>query len=68
MEIPKEAIADLKQIHQGLTGETLSDSQASAMAEDLFRLFVAVYEPLPKVMIDKLNSRSPEARMDSKDN
>jgi hypothetical protein len=52
MELPKEAVSELKVIHEGLTGEILTDSEAQEMGQDLFRLFLAIYEPLPKKWLD----------------
>jgi len=60
MTIPKEAIAELKQIHLKLTGERLTDSQAEKMAQDLFRLFLAVYEPIPEKWLEELPVESSE--------
>jgi len=53
MIMPKEAIAELRQIHRQLTGEILTESEAQAMGEELFRLFLAVYEPIPKAWLDE---------------
>ena len=53
MTIPKEAITELQKIHQKLTGEFLTEAEAQAMAADLFRLFLAVYEPIPKKWRDE---------------
>jgi urease accessory protein UreF len=47
MELPVEALSELQQIHCRLTGEKLSNQQASEMGRNLFRLFLAVYEPVP---------------------
>jgi len=54
MTIPKEAITELRQIHRQQTGEQLTDGQAEAMAQDLFRLFLAIYEPIPKRWLEEL--------------
>ncbi len=47
MQIPREAITELKLIHRELAGETLTEAEAQMMASDLYRLFLAVYEPVP---------------------
>ena len=47
MEIPPEALNELKETHFRLTGERLTNGQATAMGQDLFGLFLSVYEPLP---------------------
>jgi hypothetical protein len=53
MSVPKEALIELKQIHLRSTGELLTDAQAQEMAEDLFRLFLAVYEPIPMQWLEE---------------
>jgi hypothetical protein len=55
MEIPKEAIAELKQFHFQVTGEMLSDGEASEIGQELFRLFLAVYEPIPRNWLEELS-------------
>ena len=57
MIVPKEAITELRQIHRQLTGEILTESEAQAMGKELFRLFLAVYEPIPKEWFDDLSDR-----------
>lgn len=48
MEISKQAKNELKQIHLKKTGELLTDIEIEEMAQDLFYLFYAIYNPLPK--------------------
>lgn len=49
MEISREAIQELRQIHKKLTGEGLSDGQTLEMAQKLFEfeLVMVVYKPIP---------------------
>jgi hypothetical protein len=54
MELPQEAIRELKEVRYRLTGEMLTDSQASEIGQNLFRLFLAVYEPVPKEWLNEL--------------
>jgi hypothetical protein len=49
-----EAITELQEIHLQITGEFLSEAEAQAMARELFRLFLAVYEPIPKRWLEEL--------------
>lgn len=48
MEISQEAKSELKQIHFEQTDERLSAQEVEVMAQDLFYLFDAIYQPLPK--------------------
>ncbi len=48
MEISKEAKIELKQIHLEQTGEELTPQEVEVMAQDLFYLFDAIYQPIPK--------------------
>jgi len=64
MEIPPEALRELRQIHYRLTGEKLSNQQAGEMGSNLFRLFLAVYEPVPKEWLEEAGlqlTNPPEA-------
>jgi hypothetical protein len=54
MIVPKEAITELKEIHRTLTGEMLTEAEAQEMAKELFRIFLAVYEPIPKKWLEEL--------------
>jgi hypothetical protein len=45
--LPQEAIEEFKQIYLDLYGEVLSDAEARAKAENLVRLYEAVYGPEP---------------------
>jgi hypothetical protein len=54
MIVPKEAVEELIEIHRKLTGELLTEAQAQEMADELFRLFLAVYEPIPKKWLEDL--------------
>ena len=48
MNLPKEAIIELQAIYKRQTGKTLTDAEAQVMAANLFRLFFAIYEPIPQ--------------------
>jgi hypothetical protein len=54
MEIPGDALGEYKNIHKKLTGGDLTDAEASAMAQNLFRLFIAVYESVPAEWLEEL--------------
>jgi len=62
MQLPSQAIRELKRIHYQLSGEMLTDAEASSMGNDLFRLFLAVYEPIPKEWIEKHANPCPDIR------
>lgn len=47
MEIPTEAIYELKEIFYRLSGEKLTDKEATILGKNLFSLFLSVYEPIP---------------------
>ncbi len=48
MEISQEAKTELKQLHLEQTGEKLSAQEVEVMAQDLFYLFDAIYQQIPK--------------------
>ncbi|MEW5922364.1 MAG: hypothetical protein AB1746_00100 [Candidatus Zixiibacteriota bacterium] len=48
MDIPQKAKTELKNIHLKQTGLTLTDHEAEVMAQNLFQLFEAIYQPIPK--------------------
>jgi len=54
MEIPPEAISELKEIYNRQYGEILTDTEAIAMAGDLFSLFLSIYEPFPEDWLNEL--------------
>jgi hypothetical protein len=58
MSVPQEAIRELQAIHQRLTGEYLTEAAAQAMAGELFRLFLGVYEPIPTRWFEELADRN----------
>jgi len=53
MELPQEAIRELQEIQRRLTGESLTQAEAQTMAQELFRLFLAVYEPIPEKWLEE---------------
>lgn len=57
MELSSEAIKELKKIHLRLTGEKLTETQATAMGQSLFRLFLAVYQPLPEKWLEEFENK-----------
>jgi len=48
MEIPQKAKKELKSIYRRQSGKTLTDQQIEAMAQNLFHLIDAIYQPIPK--------------------
>ena len=54
MELPPEAVKELIEIHYRLTGEMFTNGQALEMGQNIFRLFLAVYEPVPGEWIIEL--------------
>jgi hypothetical protein len=52
MEIPQKAKTELKNIYFKQTGEKLTDQQAEVMAQNLFQLFEAVYQPIPREWLE----------------
>ncbi len=56
MIVPKEALTELIEIHRNLTGETLTESQAFEMGENLFELFLSVYEPIPEKWLEEFQN------------
>jgi hypothetical protein len=60
MEIPGDALGEYKNIHKKLTGDDLTDAEASVMARNLFRLFLAVYEPVPSEWFEELEGTVPD--------
>jgi|GEM_PF-2673483 len=48
MEIPEQALQELKEIHRKLTGEELSNQKVLEVGQNLFRLFFAIHIPIPK--------------------
>lgn len=62
MEIPSEAIEELRQIHKKLTGEEFTDNETEEMAQNLFQLISAVYRPIPKDQLEKHLESYPKLR------
>ncbi len=60
MEIPEPAIHELKAIHLSQSGENLSDDEAREMAQNLFRLFIAIAKPFPKKLLKDQLQEFPE--------
>lgn len=60
MEIPEQALAELKEIHRKLTGDELSDEDVLVMGQALFRLFFAIYNPIPKSSLVDSIDKFPE--------
>lgn len=60
MELPPEAIQEFKLIYQETTGVALSDAEALETALNLLSLLDAVYQPIPKGRIGKLQDQFPE--------
>lgn len=60
MEIPEAAVQELKAIHLQQSGEHLSDKEALEMAQNLFRLFMAVAKPFPKRLLKDQLQDFPE--------
>jgi hypothetical protein len=60
MELPPEAIKELIELHCRLTGEMLTNGQASEMGQNLFRLILAAYEPIPREWIMEIEGQPTE--------
>lgn len=60
MEIPEVALQELKAIHLQQSGEILTDEEALEMAQNLFRLFIAVAKPFPKGLLKDQLQNFPE--------
>lgn len=51
--LPDEAIDEFKEIYKKEFGEKLSDEEARRKAENLIKLFDAVYRPIKKTWVIK---------------
>lgn len=48
MEIPRQAIIELQQLHHKQTGQKPSLKETEKLAQDLFCLFDTIYQPIQK--------------------
>lgn len=62
MEIPEQALQELKEIHRKLTGEELTDKEVLEMGQNLFRLILAIYRPIPAGKLEEHLECYPELR------